>query len=140
MTITANGGPLAAPSNTQTVNQVAPVQILHGINAGNPWFSQSSFAQPAGAVFGNTGRGILSGPGFVQLQLSLFKDVKIKERYNLQLRAETFNFTNTPQFANPSTSITSQTFGYVTSTVATGTGVNGIGGGRVLQLGGRFTF
>ena len=47
ITVTANGGALAAPGNTQTANLVAPVQILHGINVGNPWFSQSSFAQPA---------------------------------------------------------------------------------------------
>ena len=140
MTITANGGPLAAPASTQTADQVAPVQILHGINVGNPWFSQSSFAQPVGAVFGTSGRNPLSGPGFFNLNLSLFKDISIKEKYSLQLRAETFNFTNTPMFANPSTSITSQTFGYITGTVATGTGVNGIGGGRVLQLGARFTF
>jgi hypothetical protein len=140
MTITANGGSLAAPGNTQTADQVAPVQILHGINVGNPWFSPSSFAQPVGAVFGNSGRNVLSGPGFFNLNLSLFKDIRIRESYNLQLRAETFNFTNTPMFANPSTSITSQTFGVVTSTVASGTGVNGIGGGRVLQLGARITF
>ena len=85
LTITANGGPLAAPGNTQTANQVAPVQILHGINAGNPWFSTSSFAQPVGVVFGTTGRNIISGPGFFQLQLSLFKDVKINERFNAQI-------------------------------------------------------
>ena len=140
MTITANGGSLAAPGNTQTANQIAPVQILHGINTGNPWFSRSSFAQPVGAVFGNTGRNILSGPGFFQLQLSLFKNFKINERFNAQLRAESFNVTNTPQFANPSTSLTSQTFGYITSTAGSGTGVNGTGGGRVLQLGFRLTF
>jgi len=34
---------LNAPGNTQTANQIAPVQILHGINTGNPWFSTSSF-------------------------------------------------------------------------------------------------
>jgi len=140
LTITANGGGLAAPGNTQTANLVAPVEILHGINLGNPWFSPSSFGQPAGAVFGNLGRGALSGPGFIQLNLSLFKDVAIREHTTLQFRGETFNFTNTPQFANPSTSITSQTFGYITGTVASGTGVNGIGGGRVVQLGMRLTF
>jgi hypothetical protein len=140
MTITANGGSLAAPSNTQTANQVAPVEILHGINVGNPWFSPSSFAQPAGPVFGNVGRNSMSGPGFFQLNLSLSKDINIAEKYHFQLRGETFNFTNTPQFANPSTSITSQTFGYVTSTVGSGTGVNGLGGGRVVQLGARITF
>jgi hypothetical protein len=140
LTITANGGPLAAPGNTQTADLVVPVQILQGINVGQPWFSASSFAQPSGPVFANLGRGVLSGPGFFRLDLSLFKDVKINERFKLQLRGETFNFTNTPWFGNPSTSITSQTFGYVTTTQATGTGVNGIGGGRVVQLGVRLTF
>lgn len=144
LTFTANGGGLAAPGNTQTADQVAPVSILHGINTvangGGPWFSTSSFAQPVGSVFGNSGRNILSGPGFFQLNLSLFKNVKVTERLNLQLRAETFNFTNTPAFGNPSTSVTSQTFGYVTSTLGSGTGVNGTGGGRALQLGARMTF
>ena len=140
ITITANGGGLAAPGNTQTANVIAPVQILHGINVGNPWFSQSSFAQPVGPVFGNMGRNALSGPGFFQLNLSLFKDLTVRERLRLQLRGETFNFTNTAWFSNPSSSITSQTFGYITSTVASGTGVNGIGGGRVVQLGARLTF
>ena len=72
--------------------------------------------------------------------LSLFKKVKIKERFNIELRAEAFNFTNTPQFANPSSSITSPTFGDVTSTVGSGTGVNGVGGGRAVELGVKFTF
>lgn len=144
LTFTANGGNLAAPGNTQTADQIAPVTILHGINTpangGKAWFSQSSFAQPVGSVFGNTGRNILSGPGYFQTNVSLFKTVKINERVNLELRAETFNFTNTPAFANPSTSITSQTFGYITGTVGSGTGVNGTGGGRVLQLGFKVNF
>jgi hypothetical protein len=140
ITFTANGGTLAAPANTQTPNQIAPIHVLHGINVGNPWFSQASFAQPAGVVFGSLGRNVISGPGYFQLQLSLFKDIKINDRFNAQLRAETFNFTNTPQFANPNASLTSQTFGYVTSTVGSGTGVNGLGGGRVVQLGFRMTF
>jgi hypothetical protein len=140
LTFTANGGTLAAPGNTQTPNQIAPIQILHGINVGHAWFSQASFAQPTGTSFGNLGRNVISGPGYFQLQLSLSKDVKINERFNVQLRAESFNLTNTPQFANPTVSLTSQTFGYVTSTVGSGTGVNGVGGGRVVQLGTRVTF
>jgi len=139
MTITANGGTLNAPSNTQTADQVGSVQILKGINT-NPWFSTSSFAQPVGLRFGTTGRNIISGPGFFSLNGSLFKNVAITERFNLQLRLETFNLTNTPEFANPTTSITSATFGEVTSTLASGTGANGVGGGRVVQLGVKFTF
>jgi hypothetical protein len=58
----------------------------------------------------------------------------------LEFRAETFNLTNTPQFQNPRGSVTSSTFGYVTSAQSSGTGVSGTGGGRALQLGLRLTF
>ena len=91
-------------------------------------------------AFGTTGRNIFSGPGLFTLNLSLFKNFKITERVKLELRAETFNFTNTPQFSNPSTSLTSSTYGYVTGTIGSGTGVNGTGGGRALQLGLKLTF
>ncbi|HWY48775.1 MAG TPA: carboxypeptidase regulatory-like domain-containing protein [Bryobacteraceae bacterium] len=145
--VTASGSSLNTPGEQQTGDQVAPVQILHGINVGNPWFSTSSFVQPTGVRFGTSGRNILSGPGLFALNLALSKHFKITERFDLELRAETFNFTNTPEFSNPcggsgcqQASLTSSTFGYVTSTLGSGTGVNGTGGGRALQLGVRVTF
>jgi hypothetical protein len=140
LTITANGGQLNLPGSTQTADQVAPVQILWGINTGNPWFSTSSFAQPVGARFGTAGRNIFDGPGLFNVNLSLFKDFKFKERWNFELRCDSFNFTNTPQFGNPGTSITSSNYGYVTSTLGSGTGVNGTGGGRALQLAAKLSF
>ncbi|HME06717.1 MAG TPA: TonB-dependent receptor [Bryobacteraceae bacterium] len=139
-TVTANGGSLNLPGSTQTANQVGPVSILHGINTGNQWFSTASFTQPVGAVYGTSGRNNISGPGLFGLNLSLFKDFHITERLNLQLRCETFNLTNTPQFANPTSSLTSPTFGFVTSTLGSGTGVNGVGGGRAVQLAVRVLF
>ncbi|MGO9228702.1 MAG: carboxypeptidase regulatory-like domain-containing protein [Bryobacteraceae bacterium] len=140
MTFTASGSSLNTPGETQTGTQVAPVQLDHGIAVGNPWFSQASFTQPTGVVFGTSGRNIVSGPGLFSLNASLFKSFKIRERDSIELRAETFNLTNTPQFANPSTSLTSSTYGYVTGTVGSGTGVNGTGGGRAVQLGVKVTF
>jgi len=142
LTITANGGQLNLPGANigQTADQVAPVQILGGINTGNPWFSTSSFAQPSGARYGTSGRNIFSGPGLFSLNLSLFKDFKITERWQFELRCETFNFTNTPEFGNPGASITSSSFGDVTGTLGSGTGVNGTGGGRAIQLGAKLTF
>jgi len=67
-----------------------------------------------------------------------------KERYSLEIRGESFSFTNTPHFVlnsngnnasgNTNVSITSPTFGYVTSTL------NGDTGARVFQLGMKFSF
>jgi hypothetical protein len=74
------------------------------------------------------------------LNLGLSKSFHFTERIGMEVRAETFNFTNTPQFSNPSTSLTSSTYGYVTGTVGSGTGVNGTGGGRAVQLGAKLTF
>ena len=134
-----DGGNLKAPANTQTPNQIAPVQMLYGINA-NPWFTTSSFVQPTGSVFGSVGRNVLNGPGLFALNLSLFKDFKITERWQFELRCDSFNLTNTPEFNNPGTDITSSTFGRVTSTLSSGTGVNGTGGGRALQLAAKLSF
>ncbi|MGH9584521.1 MAG: TonB-dependent receptor, partial [Bryobacteraceae bacterium] len=139
-TITANGGQLNLPGSTQTADQVAPVQVLNGISVGNPWFSTSSFAQPTGVRYGTAGRNIMSGPGLFSLNLSLFKDFKFKERWGLELRADSFNLTNTPEFSNPSGSITSSNYGYVTGTLGSGTGVNGTGGGRAIQLAAKLSF
>jgi len=138
--ISASGSSLNTPGETQTADQVGPVSILHGINLGNQWFSTSSFVQPTGVRFGTSGRNILSGPGLYALNMSLGKHFKITERFDLEVRAESFNLTNTPQFSNPNGSLTSSTFGYVTGTVGSGTGVNGTGGGRAIQLGVRVNF
>jgi hypothetical protein len=139
---TASGTSLQAPGNTQTPDLVAPVQILHGVGIGSPWFSTSSFAAPAAATFGNVGRNYLSGPGFFDLDASLSKSIRFTEHYNLDLRLEAFGVTNTPQFffnntngtpaggAAAGTTLGSSSFGHVTSA----------SGGRQLQLGAKFNF
>jgi hypothetical protein len=50
---------------------------------------------------GNAGRNLLIGPGFINLNFSLFKEFAITERAKLQTRFETFNTLNTPHFQNP---------------------------------------
>ena len=70
----------------------------------------------------------------------LFRHIKINERIDAELRGEAFQLTNTPQFSNPQSSLTSSTFGYVTGTLGGGSGVNGVGGGRAFQLGVKLTF
>ena len=58
------------------------------------------------------------GPPFRKMDFSLFKDFNITERYRLQFRAESFNLTNTPAFANPSfrNFVDARNFGRITAT------------------------
>jgi len=58
----------------------------------------------------------------------------------MELRAETFNFTKTPQFSNPNGSLTGSTYRLVTGMLGSGTGVNSTGGGRAVQLGAKVIF
>jgi hypothetical protein len=89
---------------------------------------------------GSSGRNQFYGPGFIQDNISAFKTFPLWERLTLETRVDAFQLSNTPQFGNPSASITSTTFGQVTSTIGSGSGVNGTGGGRALQLSGKLRF
>ncbi len=134
LTVTTSGAVLNTPGNTQTADQVAAIQYLHGINTiaagGSEWFSRSSFATPVGARFGNSGRNILIGPGLFNMDGSLFKTFSLTERFKLEIRGEAFSVTNTPQFGNPNTNLGDANFGFVT----------GAGGSRSLQLGLKLDF
>ena len=39
------------------------------------------------------------------LDLSIFRDFKVSERFSVQFRAESFNLTNTPHFSNPGANV-----------------------------------
>src|SRR5437667_6475 len=71
------------------------------------------------AALGNSGTGIVDGPGQANLDLSISKAIALawpSEKSTIQLRAEFFNVFNHPQFANPDTSFSSPTFGVITCT------------------------
>jgi hypothetical protein len=71
----------------------------------------------AGNLYGNTGRNILRGPTQRVLDLSLTKYISLVDGYNLEFRAQAFNISNTPNFANPSGDAgTATTFGSITAT------------------------
>ena len=74
---------------------------LGGIGADHPYYSQSSFAGVNEPRFGNSGFNLLRAPGIVNLDLGLFREFRVTERFKLQFRAEAFNFTNTPHFDLP---------------------------------------
>jgi hypothetical protein len=121
-TVSAPGGALNAPNNTQTANQITPVvNFLGGVGPGTYWYNPADFAPVTTPLtFGNTGRNIFRAPGVINSDLDLTRDFRIKERLTLQFRAEAFNISNTPHFAAPSASVTSGTFMQVTGTLSGG--------------------
>ncbi|MEO8662838.1 MAG: TonB-dependent receptor [Bryobacteraceae bacterium] len=104
-TVYADGTSLNMPGNSQQADQVGPVVLLGGIGADHPFYSQSSFAGVNEPRFGTSGFNILRGPGIINLDLGIFREFALTERFKLQFRAEAFNFTNTPHFDLPDSSV-----------------------------------
>lgn len=141
-TVEASNNLLDAPGNTEMANQVLPsVQILGHVGPGQEWFNPAAFAPPAQNTYGNAGRNSLRGPGFFELDLGLFRNFLIKEKYNVQFRAESFALTNSPIFANPNANVsTVSNFGQVTSLAVAANGVTNGGGYRIIRLALKFSF
>ena len=79
----------------------------------------------SGNEWGNTGRNILRGPSQRNLDLSVNKQIPLRERLMLEWRSEFFNILNIANFANPGGSITAASYGTIRSTT---------GNPRVIQL------
>ena len=65
------------------------------------WFDTSAFVAPTCVCFGNSGRNILRGPHFTNIDLGVMRDFIFRERFRLQFRAEAFNLFNHPNFGIP---------------------------------------
>ena len=80
------------------------------------WFDTAAVTKPAAGTFGNLGNYSNIGPPIFNFDYSLFKDFRINERMKFQLRAESFNLWNSPQFNNPGATQGAGDFGLITST------------------------
>lgn len=101
------------------------------------YFNTAAFVAPTGGqcIPGDTPRNVLTGPGFVNADVSMFKEFTITEGSRLETRFEFFNVTNTPHFANPNADLgTSTTFGQITREAGTGKD------NRILQFAAKFIF
>jgi hypothetical protein len=89
------------------------------------WFNPAAFLLPAAGTFGDAGRGILSAPGLLSVDGSMFKTFRFGERATLQFRAEFFNAPNHTNFGWPvistftSAGAVSSSAGVITSTLST---------------------
>jgi hypothetical protein len=109
------------------------------------WFNPAAFTQPGQVLnakgtpltkFGTLARRAGRGPGTRNLDFSVFRNFPIRERFNIQFRAEAFNLSNTPAFflpsaASPVLTIGNPSFGKLSASSATG---------RQLQFGMKFVF
>ncbi len=103
-------------------------------------------------TYGNMGRNIFRDSGFKNVDFSVFKEFKFKERFGAEFRWEIFNLFNHPNIANPFGSSNTSFLGSdvskpgsfgcgcATPDVAAGNPLVGSGSSRVMQLGLKLTF
>lgn len=141
-TITDATTVLNAPGNTQVADLIKPsVTVGKTYRSGTndvanlpAYFDTTAFAPVTGQPrFGTSARNMLRGPGLFNLDASVVREFGIGESLKLQLRAESFNLTNTPAFANPNSNIAGANFGKITALAANT-------GGRTVNLSARVNF
>jgi Carboxypeptidase regulatory-like domain/TonB dependent receptor len=105
--------------------------VIHSIVAsGIQWINPAALATPTPGTFGNLRRNQIIGPGYGDIDLSVFKNTKLGERATLQLRAEMFNLYNRNNYAQPGGTFGSSSFGKVSDTIGDANGSPGIGPGE----------
>jgi len=96
------------------------------------YINPSCFAAPAAGLLGNANRVPVTGPGFVNTDFSIIKQLALpREGMGLNFRAEFFNLFNHAQFGFPVADIAAPGFGSVNSTV---------NNPRLIQFGLKLTF
>jgi Carboxypeptidase regulatory-like domain len=101
--------------------------------AGSPktiWFNKAAFVPAALQTFGNTPRNFLRGPGYVDVDASLFKEIFKESRVHGQFRAESFNLFNHTNLNNPVATASAGNDGTIT----------GANTPRVFQFGAKILF
>ena len=111
-------------------NQTGSASVPH--QSIDQWFNTSAFVTPASGTFGDIRRNSLIGPDWRDLDLSLGKTFQLIEGVRLEIRADSFDILNRPNFAQPNSS--------VGTGVAGGGQITSANTSRQIQLGGRFSF
>jgi len=80
------------------------------------YFNTAAFSAAGTYTLGNASRNPVRGPAYRDGDIALLKHTAIGDRMDAEFRAEIFNLTNTPAFAQPNGSYGSTAFGSITST------------------------
>ncbi|OLE86145.1 MAG: hypothetical protein AUG08_15645 [Acidobacteria bacterium 13_1_20CM_2_55_15] len=115
-----------------------PILGVEGFKKTGRYYDPNAFLLPVAGTFGNVGRGQFRGPGYLNVDTSLFKRIPLKERLNLQFRTEVFNVLNHANFDTPVLPVFFGTEISPTAGVFTSTATNG--NGRQIQFALRLEF
>jgi hypothetical protein len=86
----------------QRANQISnPYAGAKQATVGGNWLNADAFVDPDPGSFGTSKRNAYVAPGYGDIDLSVFKNTKIGEHVNTQLRFEMFNLFNRINFAPP---------------------------------------
>src|SRR6266536_114125 len=124
----------------------ADVQNLGGVGSASPYYDRAAFlpvndsnnpnrrtavngvcqhlddkgnvvsTSAANDCYGTSGRNILRGPSWANLDFSVFRQFRVTEQSHMEFRWEAFNLTNTAHFATPNGDSTSNAFMTITVT------------------------
>ena len=79
------------------------------------WFNTTAFVHNGPGTYGTSGRNIVYGPGMANTDFGAAKYFNVTEAVRFQFRGEFFNLFNRANFSEPSNSLTSGTYGRITS-------------------------
>jgi hypothetical protein len=106
--------------------------------------ASKGFAQNPVGTFGNLGRNAFYGPGALNVDITISRAFKVRERYTLEARFDAFNVINHANFSNPASNLNSPaSFGLITSTPASPSAsplLPSVGDPRILQFALKFKF
>ncbi len=106
------------PDLTHTSPVFTHATLRSGPASNANYMNKAAFSTPASGldVFGTLGRNTFRGPKQLQDDVSLNRAFPVHEGMAVNLRLDSFNLLNHPDFGNPSNSLTSSTFGDITGT------------------------
>jgi hypothetical protein len=123
---------LTGVTNTLRPDVTGPVQIFGSVDR---WFDTSVFTSVS--HFGNLGRNVVTGPDFINADVSVLKSTEVREGVRIEFRGEVFDLFNHANFGQPGRVAGSPGFGRILNTrFPTGES----GSSRQVQLGLKLIF
>jgi hypothetical protein len=126
---------ITAPDNSNSntygqvrANQYRPLKVVH--RNINQWFGDDpsakpcaagedngvcAFGLPANNSFGTSSNGSVRGPGYLNVDMSAFKDFRTFREQTFGFRFDAFNALNIASYGNPDTGVADTTFGQIAS-------------------------